>query len=65
MTVFNTLGQKLSVLQHGEQGAGYHEVRFDGASFPSGVYSYRMQAGSCVETKKLLLIRRWGEATKQ
>ena len=57
LTIFNTLGQQVSVLQNGEQDAGYHEVRFDGATFPSGVYFYRMQAGSFTETRKLLLVR--------
>jgi photosystem II stability/assembly factor-like uncharacterized protein len=57
LTVFNTLGQEVSTLVRGEQEAGYHEVRFDGSSLPSGVYFYRMQAGSLAETKKLLLLR--------
>jgi flagellar hook assembly protein FlgD len=57
LTVFNTLGQQVSTLVQGEQDAGYHEVKFDGSSLPSGVYFYRMQAGSYTETKKLLLIR--------
>ena len=57
LTVFNTLGQQVAVLQNGEQDAGYHEVKFDGNKLASGVYLYRMQAGSYVETKKLLLVR--------
>ena len=57
LTVYNTLGQQVSVLQNGEQDAGYHEVRFDGANLPSGVYFYCLRAGSYVETKKLLRIR--------
>jgi hypothetical protein len=57
LTVFNTLGQRVAILQNGEQDAGYHEVTFDGANLPSGVYFYRMQAGTFVETKRLLLIR--------
>lgn len=57
LTVFNTLGQLVSVLANDEQEAGYHEVRFDGSNLPSGVYFYRMEAGSYIETKKLLLIR--------
>jgi hypothetical protein len=57
LTVFNTLGQRVAILQNGEQDAGYHEVHFDGSNLPSGVYFYRMQAGSYTETKKLLLVR--------
>jgi photosystem II stability/assembly factor-like uncharacterized protein len=57
LTVFNTLGQQVAVLQNGEQEAGYHEVRLDGSGLSSGVYFYRMQAGSFVQTRKFILLR--------
>jgi photosystem II stability/assembly factor-like uncharacterized protein len=57
LSVYDMLGREVSTLVNGDQDAGYHEVRFDGSNLPTGVYFYRMQAGSYVETKKLLLIR--------
>ena len=72
LTVFNTLGQQVALLQDDEQEAGYHEVKLDGSGLSSGVYFYRLEvrpldsaigrdsksgAGSFVETCKLLLIR--------
>jgi len=57
LTVFNTLGQKITTLVNETQEAGYHEVKFDGSNLASGVYFYRLQAGTYVETKKLLLLR--------
>jgi photosystem II stability/assembly factor-like uncharacterized protein len=57
LAVYNTLGQQVTVLQNGEQEAGYHEVTLDASSLPSGVYFYRLQAGTCVETRKLCLVR--------
>jgi len=57
LAVFNMLGQQVAQLGDGEVEAGYHEVKFDGGRLSSGVYLYRMQAGSYVETKKLLLVR--------
>jgi hypothetical protein len=57
LTVFNTLGRQVALLQNREQDAGYHEVKFDGNKLSSGVYFYRMRAGEFVETKRLLLLR--------
>jgi hypothetical protein len=57
LSVFNTLGQSVSTLVNGEEEAGYHEVQFDGRHLSSGVYFYRIEAGSFVQTRKLLLIR--------
>jgi sulfatase modifying factor 1 len=57
LSVFNTLGQQVAVLENGEQDPGYHEVKFDASKLASGVYLYRIQAGTFVQTKRLLLIR--------
>lgn len=57
LTVFNTLGQQVTLLQNGEQEAGYHEVRFEGSGLSSGVYFYRLRAGDFMATKRLLLLR--------
>jgi hypothetical protein len=57
LKVFNTLGQQVAVLVHGDQEAGYHEVKFDGSRLASGVYLYRIQAGTYVATRKILLLR--------
>jgi hypothetical protein len=55
--VFNTLGQRVVQLVNGDIDAGYHEIRFDGNNLASGVYFYRMTAGSYAETRKLLLLK--------
>jgi hypothetical protein len=55
--VFSMLGQEVAVLVRGEQPAGYHEVRFDASTIPSGMYLYRIQAGAFVATRKLMLIK--------
>ncbi len=57
LTVYNTLGQQVAQLVNGDMEAGYHEVKFDGSHLASGVYLYRMRAGSYVETRKLLLMK--------
>jgi hypothetical protein len=57
LTVFNALGQQVTQMVNGEVDAGYHEVRFNANGLPSGVYFYRLNAGSYVETRKMLLVR--------
>jgi len=57
LTVFNTLGEQVALLQNGEREAGYHEVMFDASGLPSGVYFYRLTAGDFVQTKKLLVAK--------
>ena len=57
ITVYNILGAIVARPVEDEVSPGYHEVQFDGTNIASGVYFYRLQAGSFVETKKLLLVR--------
>jgi plastocyanin len=57
VTVLNLIGQELATLVRGEQEAGYHEVKFDGGGLPSGVYVYKLQAGTFVQSRKLVLLR--------
>ena len=37
--------------------AGVHEVKFDASNLSSGVYLYRLTAGSYVQTRRLLLLK--------
>jgi hypothetical protein len=57
LAVFNILGQKVADLVNGDNETGFHEVQFKPSNFASGVYFYRIQAGTYTETKLLLLIR--------
>ncbi len=57
LSVLDILGREVSVLVNRRENAGSYEVQFEGSRLASGVYFYRLQAGSFVETKKLLLVR--------
>ncbi len=57
LIVHDILGHEVAVLVNEKRDAGIHEVTFDAAGIASGMYFYRLQAGSFIETKKLLLLR--------
>jgi hypothetical protein len=57
LSVYTVLGQRVAILVNGIQEAGYHEATFDGTRLPSGVYIYRLQSGSYMETKRLVLLK--------
>jgi hypothetical protein len=55
--VYDLLGRQVAVLVNDRKEAGSYEVKFSGTGLASGVYFYRLQAGSYVNTRKLLLLR--------
>jgi ligand-binding sensor domain-containing protein len=57
LKVFDQLGREVRTLVNGELTAGSYEYEFDGSGLASGVYFYRIETGSFVETKKMLLIK--------
>jgi hypothetical protein len=57
LKVYDVLGKEVATLVDGVQSAGRHTVRFDGSSLRSGVYFYRIQAGSFHDARKLILIK--------
>ncbi|MFN3345045.1 MAG: T9SS type A sorting domain-containing protein, partial [Chloroherpetonaceae bacterium] len=57
LEVFDVLGRKVATLVNARQNAGEHSVNFNATNLASGVYFYRLQAGSFVETKKMMLVK--------
>ncbi|WP_340104625.1 T9SS type A sorting domain-containing protein [Rhodohalobacter sp. 8-1] len=57
LEIFNVIGQRVSVLVNEQRTAGYHNVRFDASGLASGVYFYRIHAGSFVKTQKMMLLK--------
>jgi hypothetical protein len=55
--VFNVLGQEVKTLFSGYQGAGIYTFSFDASQLSSGVYLYRIQAGTSVDIKRMMLVK--------
>jgi predicted GH43/DUF377 family glycosyl hydrolase len=57
LRVFNLLGEVVVTLVNEEKPVGTYELTWNTENLSSGVYFYRLQAGSFVETKKMILLR--------
>ena len=55
--VCDVLGSEVATLVNEVKSVGSYEVEFDGTGLPSGIYFYRLQAGSFVVTKKMVLMK--------
>ena len=62
LKVYNILGNEVATLVNGEKPAGTYEAEFNsmdsqGRSLPSGVYFYKLTAGSFSQTNKMILLK--------
>ncbi len=57
LTVFDGSGRVVAILFEGFRQAGYHSLMFDASKLPSGSYTCRLQAGSRVLTRKMVLVK--------
>jgi hypothetical protein len=55
--VYDVLGRVVARLVAAPQSAGWHEAVFDGSLLPSGVYLYRLEAGSFTQSRTMLLVK--------
>jgi hypothetical protein len=55
--IFDVLGREVATTVNKEKTVGSYEIEFNGSELTSGVYFYRLKAGSFVETKKMILLK--------
>ena len=56
LKVYDILGSEVATLVNEEKSAGSYNVEFTPRGLSSGIYYYRLQVGSSVQTKKLLIL---------
>ena len=57
LKVFDVLGNELRTLVDEHKPAGSYEVNFNAEELVSGIYFYKLQAGTFNETKKMVLVK--------
>jgi len=57
LKVYDVLGREVATLFRGRQNAGRYQVQFNAERLSSGLYFYRLQAGSFTQTRKMTLIK--------
>lgn len=57
IAVYNLIGEKVAEVFKGELEEGYHEVKFDAVSLPSGVYFYRFESDHFNAVKKMVIMK--------
>jgi uncharacterized delta-60 repeat protein len=57
LRIFNILGEEVAILVSGQLVAGSHQFEWDATGMTSGVYIYKLDAGSYSAVKKLVLLK--------
>lgn len=57
LKIYDILGNEVATLVDEYREAGRYEITFNASHLASGVYFYKLQAGSFIETKKMILLR--------
>jgi len=57
LKVYDVLGKEVANLVNEEKQSGYYEIEFNSINLVSGIYFYKLQSGSFVETKKMVLMK--------
>ena len=57
LRIYNILGEVVATLVDREMDAGYYSVNWDAGNLASGIYFYRLNSGSFISTKKLILMK--------
>ena len=57
LKIYDLLGDEIATLINENKPAGSYEVNFIASSLSSGTYFYKLQVGSFIETKKMILMK--------
>jgi len=57
LKVYNSIGKEVAILMNEKKTPGFYVLNFGGEKLPSGIYVYRLEAGSFSSSKKMILLK--------
>ncbi len=57
LKVYDILGNEIKTLVNEIKSAGYYEIDFNGSDLSSGIYFYKLEAGSFKETRRMMIVK--------
>ena len=57
VSIYDILGRKVAILLNENLSSGSYQIEFDGTNYASGIYFYKITAGSYTNIKKMVLLK--------
>jgi hypothetical protein len=57
LTIYNTLGQAIKIIENGFKNAGKYSINFNATELPSGTYLYKIETRQFSQIKKMMLLK--------
>ena len=57
LSVYDISGKSVAILINDKLNAGYYEFEFEGSNLSSGIYFYKIEAGSFSDVRKMILLK--------
>ena len=57
ISVYNAIGETVQILENGFKEAGNYTVSFNASNIPTGIYFYRIEAGTFSQVRKMMLLK--------
>jgi hypothetical protein len=57
LKIYNAMGEEIATLVNEEKAAGSYDINFNASRLASGIYFYKLQSGSLIETRKLCVLK--------
>ena len=57
LKIYNIIGEEVTTLVNENKQVGNYNVSYSATNLSSGIYLYKLSAGSFVETRKMILLK--------